>query len=322
MFALPLREVIRVNSTIGPEGRPLLTGHTRNDLSQWGRLVARQLVASGVTANDIIQVCLGGRANRDATGYGLGAEAIEASVIAEDPTHMDYQLAMLKDYRPTVLVTTPLNALRLVREMEERKIDPQSLSLRTTLLSRPVEPETLAGLRDGLFADVKCNFGISEILDPGFALQCESGNFHANEDHFLLEELDGELVVTTLCREAMPLLRYRTRIACRLSREKCGCGRTGVVIRPGERLDGRVLVAESPLFESQIAQVLEQAGLKGHAFKSQVAGEYVEIHVPVTPELFGDAMRVLERLRLRIEFEFQSRLGIEARVRFTTPSRQ
>src|SRR5512136_566677 len=115
MFAFPLREVIRLQSTVGPDGKPLVIGHTRNDLAQWGRLVARQLVAAGVTASDVIQICLGGGIYPGASGYVLGAELIEASVIAEDPFHVDYQLAMLRNYRPTILVTTPTNAFELVR---------------------------------------------------------------------------------------------------------------------------------------------------------------------------------------------------------------
>src|SRR5512136_2508311 len=106
MFAFPLREVIRLHSTVGPQGKPLVIGHTRNDLVQWGRLVARQLVASGVTANDVIQISVGSSVNAGASGYVLGAELIEASVIAEDPLHIDFQFAMVQNYRPTVFITT------------------------------------------------------------------------------------------------------------------------------------------------------------------------------------------------------------------------
>ena len=109
-FACPMREIIRLHTTLGPQGKPLVIGHTRNDLSQWGRLAARQLAASGVTANDVIQVCFGGGAYGSA-GYLFGAQVLEASVIAEEPAHADYQIAMLRNYRPTVLITTPTMAL-------------------------------------------------------------------------------------------------------------------------------------------------------------------------------------------------------------------
>ena len=124
LFAFPLREVIRLHSTLGPEGKPLVIGHTRNDLAQWGRLVARQLAASGVTANDVVLICLGGTVHPGASGYILGAELIEASVIAEDALHIDYQLAMLQNYRPTVLITTPSNAFTLIQRLEKRRAGP------------------------------------------------------------------------------------------------------------------------------------------------------------------------------------------------------
>lgn len=317
MFALPLREVIRLHSIIGPVGRPLVIGNTRNDLSQWGRLAARQLAAAGVTANDILQISLGGAIHWGAAGYALGAELIEASIVAEDPLHVDYQLAMLQNYRPTVLITTPINASRLIEEMTRRSMDPQSLTLRTVLLSRPVDADTRAQLRAGLFADVKCNFGVGEVIDPGFCVECEEGRFHVNEDRFYAETVDGELVVTTLCREAMPLLRFRTRIACEIAREKCPCGRVGAILTPGARLDGRLLVAETPLFEGQIASILKQCGVDATAFRAEASERHIDIEIPVTSALFGDTIRTIERLRTAIRTEFQTRLGIEARVQFT-----
>ncbi|MCX8108629.1 MAG: phenylacetate--CoA ligase, partial [Verrucomicrobiae bacterium] len=210
MFALPLREVIRLHSAVGPRGRQLVIGHTHNDLKQWGRLVARQLVAAGVTANDVIQICLGNGSPGSFSGYALGAQTIEASIIAEDPLHIDFQLAMLQSYRPTVLITTPTNAREIAVQLDQRKIDPQSLHLRAVLLSRPVDTTTREELQAGLFATVQCNFGIPAILDPGFCLQCEHGFLHVNEDQFLVEVKDGELLVTTIAREATPLLRYAT----------------------------------------------------------------------------------------------------------------
>jgi len=142
MFALPLREVVRLHPTLGFRGTPLVTGYTRTDLAQWGRLVARQLVASGVTVNDVVQVCLGSGVYRGASGYVMGAETIEASVIAEEPFHIDSQLAMLQNYRPTMLITTPDNARELMETLERRRMDPPSLHLRTILLTRPVPQET------------------------------------------------------------------------------------------------------------------------------------------------------------------------------------
>ena len=320
MFAFPMREIIRLHTTVGPQGKPLVIGHTRNDLTQWGRLVARQLVASGVTANDVIQMCFGGGVYGSA-GYLFGAQVVEASVIAEDPSHVDYQIAMLQNYRPTVLITTPTNALELMQVLEQRRLDPQSLHVRTVLLSRPVDQETRAQLAAGLFAKIQCNFGLSEVFDPGLCVECEAGQFHVHEDHFLAEVQDGELVLTTLCREAMPLLRYRTRVACELSRDKCSCGRTGLVIKPGPRLDQRLCVNETPLYEGQIAGVLAQTGVAGHPFQVRVSERHVVITIEISEKLFSDTIWFLERLQHEVEAEFLARLGIEAEVRFVAPRR-
>jgi len=319
MFAFPLREVIRLHTTVGPEGKPLVIGHTRNDLAQWGRLVARQLVASGVTANDVIEICLGSGIYPAASGFVLGAELIEASVIAEDPFHVDYQLAMLKNYQPTVLITTPTNALELTQLMMERRIDPQSLHLRTVLLSRPADRGTREQLEAGLSAKIQSTFGIGEILNPGLCVECEAGRLHVQEDQFLVEVCDGELIVTTLGREAMPLLRYRARVACELDRDPCACGRAGVVIRPGQRLDRRLFVNEMPLYENQIADVLAQTGVARHPFHVEVLDRHIVVSIEMSEGLFTDTIWVLERLRREAESEFLARLGLEAEVRFVQP---
>jgi phenylacetate-CoA ligase len=321
MFAFPLREVIRLHSTVGPEGKPLVIGHTRNDLAQWGRLVARQLVASGVTANDVIQVSLGGSVHAGASGFVLGAELIEASVIAEDPLHIDYQFAMLQNYRPTVLITTPTNALQLMRAMEKRRMDPQSLHLRTVLLSRPVDKPSREQLAAGLFASIQCGFGIGEILDPGLCLECPAGHFHVHEDQFLAEVCDGELVITTLAREAVPLLRYRTRVAAVLSHDKCSCGRTTALLQPGARLDRRFRVNEIPFYETQLAAVLAQTRAAGHRFQLEVSDRQLRLAVEMSEDLFADTISSVGDPKRELESEILARLGLEAEVRFVEPNR-
>jgi phenylacetate-CoA ligase len=321
MFALPLREVIRLHSAIGPEGRQLITGHTQNDIKHWGRLVARQLVAAGVTANDVIQINLGNGSSSSFSGYVLGAQTIEASVIAEDPFHIDYQLAMLQNYRPTVLITTPTNAREIATLLDQRRIDPQSLHLRSVLLSRPVTEAEQDQLQAGLFAKVQGNFGISEVLDPGFCVQCAEGHFHVNEDQFLVEVQGEELLVTTLAREATPLLRYATRIACALQRGKCRCGRTTATLVPGRRLDQRVLVNEMPLYQQQLREVLAHTAAAGHTAEFEIADRRVVISLSVSERIFDDRVRTLQSVQLEVESEFLARLGIEAVVRLVSPDR-
>ena len=316
MFALPLREVVRLHSTTGPDARQLVIGHTRNDLVNWGRLTARQFAAAGMTEHDVVQLCFEGGLIKGAAGYTLGAEMIEASIIPEDPYHIDYQLAMLQNYRVTVLITTPTNARELMELLRARRLDPQSLQLRNVLLSRPVSAAEREELKAGLFADVRCNFGVAEILNPGFCVECAEGRYHVNEDHFLPEIVDGELVVTTLCREAMPLLRYATRVAATLVAEKCPCGRTGVTLMPGARLDGRLRVNEITLYAPQIAEVLSHTRASGMPFKLDVSERGITIGLKVSDNFFPDIMGDLVELQQEVEREFATRLGIHAEVHY------
>lgn len=319
MFAFPLREIIRLYSTLGPGGRPLVIGYTRNDLTQWGRLAARQLVAAGVTANDVIQISLGSAADACAAGYVLGAELLEASIIAEDPIHMDYQFEVLKNYRPTYLVTTPAHALELTRTMEKRQMDPQALQLRSVILSRPVSAELREQLAAGLFSRIHCNFGVAELLDPGLTLECPERRMHVQEDQFLPEICDGELVLTTLGREALPLLRYRTRISAALSREKCACGRTGAVLQPGERLDRRIRVNETEFYEEQIAEVLQQTRAAGNSFRIEPTERRLVVRIAMSEQLFATTISSPAESKREIESEFLSRLGVESEVQFVQP---
>jgi len=284
-------------------------------------LVARQLVAADVTSNDVIQICFGTGGFEASLGNMLGAELIEASVIPEDPFHIEYQLAMLQNYRVTVLITTPTNAHELLDLLSARRTDPQALFLRTVLLTRPIPDAEREELQAGLFANVRCNFGVSEILDPGLCVECSEGRFHINEDQFLVECREGELLVTTLSREAMPLLRYCTRTACELRREKCACGRTGRIIVPGQRLDGRLRVGEVPLYEAQIASVLAATKAAGRAFHMDIQEDRIALSVELTADLFSDALGRLVSLKHAIEAEFFGRLGIPVDVGFMQPQR-
>lgn len=316
MFALPLREVIRLHSTVGPAGKQLVVGHTRNDLTHWGRLVARQLVAAGVTANDVIQIYFAAGGFEGAFGYMRGAETIEASVVPEDPFHIEYQLATLQNYRVTVLITSPSNARRLAELLDEKQIDTGALALRTVILTRPVSGELRDRLRTALSAGIHCTFGIDEILNPGLVVECANGHMHVNEDQFLVESRAGELLVTTLCREAMPLLRYATRVAAELLTVDCPCGRAGTVLMPHKRLDDQLLVNETPLYPAQVGQLLETTRAAGHPFEVEITERRVIISIRVTKALFGDRMRDLVELQEEIESEFLARLGIDAEVRY------
>jgi phenylacetate-CoA ligase len=321
MFAVPLREVIRLYSTIGAHGAQLVVGHTRNDLTQWGRLAARQVVAAGGTSHDVIQLGFGGGMFDQAMAYILGAELIEASVIPQDTSHPQRQLDVMRSFRASILITTPTQARELIQALKQKGIDPQSLQLRVVLLSRPVAPEEREELGTGLFTDVRCGFGLAEVLDPGLCVECGEHNLHVNEDHFLVELDRGELLVTTLTREAMPLLRYRSSVQCRLERTACPCGRTGLLITPGARLDARLRVNEIPLYRGQIEEVLAQTAAAGHPFMLEFSERGVSVAIRVSAQLFPDTIRKIETLKNEIAAECFSRLGIRADVAFLSPNR-
>jgi phenylacetate-CoA ligase len=187
------------------------------------------------------------------------------------------------------------------------------------LLSRPVDKETREQLAAGLSARVQCNFGLGEILDPGLCVECEAGRFHVHEDHFLAEIHEGELVLTTLCREALPLLRYRTRVRGELSYGKCACGRSGALLVPGGRLDHRLCVRETPLYESQIADALARTRAAGQPFTVAVSDRHVVVSIEISDDLFADTVWMVEALKREIESDFLARLDVVAEVRFVNP---
>jgi phenylacetate-CoA ligase len=158
------------------------------------------------------------------------------------------------------------------------------------------------------------------VLDPGFSVECEAHNFHVNEDHFYAETVDGELVVTTLCREAIPLLRYRTRIACELFKDKCPCGRTGALLCPGIRLDQQLRINETVLYRRQIDEVLEHSRAAGAPYEIEVQDSRIVVSLDVRSGLFSDMMWEMIDRRREIESEFYNRLGIEADVHFVVPA--
>lgn len=319
MFTLPLREVIRLHSTVGAEGVPLVVGHTRNDLTQWSRLAARQLVATGCTAHDVIQIGFSGGMFNRSLAYVMGAELVEASVIPQDTPHPHLQLAVMQNFRASILVATPTQTRELITAMREKKIDPQSLQLRAVLLSRPVPAAERDELATTLFSEVRCSFGVSEVLDPGLCVECREHRLHVNEDHFVVELDNGELLVTTITREAMPLLRYRTSVRCTMEHVACPCGRTGVVLVPQGRMDDRLRVNEIPLYKRQIEEVLAQTRAAGHPFVLSFSETSVSVAIRVSTKLFPDTVRELEALRKEVESECFSRLGIRAEVVFLSP---
>ena len=205
-----------------------------------------------------------------------------------------------------------------MRTIEERRIDPQSLYLRTVLLSRPVDKETREQLAAGLFAAVRCNFGLGEILDPGLCVECEVGLFHVHEDQFLAEVCDGELVITTLAREAMPLLRYRTRVAAELCPPPRLRPHRGPPPAPASTA---ATGSASRFYEAQVAEVLAQTRAAGRRFHLEASDRQLRVAIEISEALFANTVNSIENPKREFEQELLSRLGLEAEVRFIEPRR-
>ena len=238
MFAVPLREVVRIHASSGTTGQATVVGYTRNDLHTWSMLCARFMSAVGVTRDDVIQIAFGYGLFTGAFGLHQGAELIGASVIPTSVGNTKRQVQIIRDYKTTALVCTPSYALTIAEALAEAKVDPKSTNLKVGLFgSEPWSERMREEIEAKMFIKATDNYGLSEVIGPGVSGEClERAGQHVAEDHFFPEIIDpetgaplpygseGELVLTTLTKEALPLLRYRTRDLTTLTEEPCACG--------------------------------------------------------------------------------------------------
>ena len=250
LFAVPLREVVRIHASSGSTETSSVVGYTRNDITMWSKLVARVLVAGGVTKDDVVQVSF--RYGLFTGGFGLhyGAERLGASVIPASSGNTARQIQIMKDFKTTALVSTPSYAMLVADTIREMGISVSALSLKYGLFGgEPWSEKMRQEIQDALGIVATDNYGLTEVIGPGVSGECfERNGLHINEDHFLVEVIDpktyqpvppgqtGELVITTLTKEAFPMVRYRTRDLTSLLPGNCPCGRTG---RRMSRLAGR-----------------------------------------------------------------------------------
>ena len=315
MFAVPLRDIVRIHSSSGTTGRPTVVGYTRNDLIHWGELTARVLTAGGVTKEDIVQIAFDYGLFTGALGLHYGAEQIGATVIPASGGNGRRQIAMMRDYRTTALVCTPSYALYLSEEMKEMGLSPAELSLRVGLFgAEPWTDSMRSQIEERLSIRATDNYGLSEVMGPGVAGECEAKQgLHLFEDHFIAEIVDpdtgksvpsgktGELVLTTITKEALPLIRYRTGDITRLNIDPCACGRTMARMeKVSGRTDDMLIVQGINVFPSRIESILmEVEGTEPHyqlvVDRSGPLDE-LEVRVEVAEQLFSDEVRKLEAL--------------------------
>ena len=338
MFAVPLREVVRIHSSSGTTGKPTVVGYTRNDIQIWSDLVARFLTAGGVTKDDVVQIAFGYGLFTGGFGLHYGAERIGASVIPVSAGNTQRQIMIMQDFRTTALVCTPTYALFLAEAMAEMKVDPQSIALRVGLFgSEPWSENMRREIEGKLSLLATDNYGLSEVIGPGVAGECERKNgLHLFEDHFYPEIVDpetgevlpydeeGELVLTTLTKEAFPLIRYRTGDISRLNPAPCRCGRTSIrMARVSGRTDDMLIIRGVNVYPSQIEQVLlEIDGTEPHyqiIVDRTGALDELEVQVEVGEGLFFDEMKKQRQLVEEIEEKLRSALSLSAKVKLVEP---
>ena len=338
MFAVPLREVVRMQSTSGTTGQPLIVGYTKNDVEHWTELTARVLAAGGVTKDDIIQISFPYGLFTGGLGFHYGAEKIGASVIPCSDTDIDNQITIMRDYRTTSLCCAPTFAALLLEMIDEKSVTPAELSLRRALLGAEPWNESFRNeMEEQLDLDVTDNYGLTEIMGPGVSYECgEKKGLHIAEDHFIPEVIDpktgellphgekGELVITTITKEAYPLIRYRTGDITSLMTEPCPCGRSLVrMTRVFGRIDDMIILNGQNMFPAQFEQILTEVIGATPNYQLVVSQEdnidQLEIQIEVSQDIFDDEIKTLNRIERGVAREVKERLDFVPRITLVEP---
>ena len=341
LFATPMSSVVRLHASSGTTGRSTVVGYTKRDIETWAELVARCLVAANLTKNDVIHNAYGYGLFTGGLGLHYGAEKLGASVIPMSGGNTKRQLMILQDFGPTAICCTPSYALNLAEQGQAMGIDMRSLNLRVGIFGAEPWSEQMRQEIEKAF-DIKALniYGLSEIMGPGVAMECSDAQegMHIFEDHFLVETINpetgevlppgeqGELVFTTITKEAFPLIRYRTRDISRLYPLPCRCGRTSYRMdRVMGRSDDMLIIRGVNVFPSQIEAVL--VGIKGLEPHYQLIVDRegtldtLEVQVEVTESQFANAdeVKVLQKLEKMILKDMKDYLGITAKIKLVEP---
>ncbi|MFN2366142.1 MAG: phenylacetate--CoA ligase family protein [Desulfurivibrionaceae bacterium] len=334
LFAVPLREVVRIHASSGTTGQATVVGYTENDIKNWSKLIARILTAAGVTRDDVVQIAFGYGLFTGGFGLHYGAERVGASVIPISSGNSRRQIQIMQDFRTTALVCTPSYALLLADVIEEQGINLASMSLKYGLFGGEPWSEAMRNeIQNKLSIIATDNYGLREVMGPGVAGECrERKGLHLNEDHFLVEVIDpdtlepvapgeiGELVVTTLTKEAFPVIRYRTRDLTRLIAEPCPCGRTLTRMeRVLGRTDDMLIIKGVNVYPSQIEEILfEVEGTKPHyqiVVEREGRLDKATVLVEVLESLFFDRINKQNELIDLIKKRLATELGIGVEVK-------
>ncbi|MGB2885664.1 MAG: phenylacetate--CoA ligase [Dehalococcoidia bacterium] len=340
LMAVPHDQVVRIHSSSGTTGKPIIAPYTQGDIDTWAEIMARTLAAGGATKDDVIQNAYGYGLFTGGLGFHYGAERLGASVIPTSGGNTKRQILLLQDLETTVITCTPSYALILDETAKDMGIDLRDTKLRLGFMGAEPWSEQMRGDIEERLGILAINiYGLTEIIGPGVSVECPyKCGMHIAEDHFLVEVInpetgeqlpygeEGELIITTLTKEAQPVIRFRTKDIVSLNPEPCDCGRTLVrMSRVTGRSDDMLIVRGVNVFPSQIESVL--LAIEGvephymivvdrqHVFKS----DELEIWVEVSEEVFSDEMQKMEKLEQKLREEMDSVLGISAHIKLVEP---
>uniref|UniRef100_A9A7P4 Phenylacetate--CoA ligase n=1 Tax=Methanococcus maripaludis (strain C6 / ATCC BAA-1332) TaxID=444158 RepID=A9A7P4_METM6 len=338
IFSVPMSEIVRVHASSGTTGKPTVVGYTRRDIAMWSEVVARALSCAGASRDDFIQIAYGYGLFTGGLGLHYGSEKLGATVIPISGGNTQKQVQLMADFKTTVLACTPSYALYLAEFLEEAGMTTDDISLRVGIFgAEPWTPSMRKEIENKLGIKAMDIYGLSEVMGPGVACDCEyQAGLHVNEDHFVPEIIDpvtlkplpagseGELVFTTITKEGMPLLRYRTRDLTSLNYEKCECGRTLVRMNKCTgRSDDMLIIRGVNVFPSQIESVLlEMSETKPHylLIVDRINNlDVLEVWVEVEDQFFSDKISMLEQLSKKIKHNIESTLGISVKIKLVEP---
>jgi len=339
MFAVPMDNVVRIHSSSGTTGQPTVVGYTARDIDTWAALMARSLCAGGATRRDIIHNAYGYGLFTGGLGVHYGAEKLGASVIPVSGGNTKRQVMIMKDFGPTILTATPSYALQLAEVAEEIGVSFKDLKFRFGIFgAEPWSENMRTEIEAKLNLTAVDIYGLSEVMGPGVACECHEAKkgAHIFEDHFIPEIIDpktaeilpygaeGELVFTSITKEAFPVIRYRTRDITSLNAEPCICGRTHVRMnKVSGRTDDMLIIRGVNLFPSQIESVLmEVDGVEPHyqlVVEREGNLDVLTVMVEVNERLFSDRVRQLQELEKKLTQNIKDYFGVSAQVKLVEP---
>ena len=338
MFATPLQEIIRIHASSGTTGKPTVVGYTRRDIANWAELMARCLAMAGGHQDSVVQIAYGYGLFTGGLGFHYGAEKIGAVVIPTSGGNTRRQIMLMRDLGTEILACTPSYALCIIEGLEAMGIKTEELKLKAGIFgAEPWSENMRAELEEKLNIKALDIYGLSEVIGPGVACEClEQQGLDIFEDFFIPEIIDpvteeplpegeeGELVITTIDKEGLPVIRYRTRDITSLSYEPCACGRTHARIsKLLGRTDDMLIIRGVNVFPSQIESALMAVGEAEPHYLIIVDRvnnlDTMEVWIEVSEKLFADEIRKLEQIRKQIESEIYTTLGINVKVKLVEP---